>query len=198
MLIRDYNAPNQNELHHKIAALHRTCQRREYDEAARLRKELSQEALQTLRGWGSGELPSTEALQNPNTRDTACGTIAVLCQFGGRLVGDRSRGSEKRSPPDIRPYLRAPRPSRNFLKTEAERIFVIWLSVAWLEATGKRPAATARHADAGRKVGPFARLVHECLQLIGIKNADVVELINGLDRRRRDAKRKAPLSTINS
>jgi hypothetical protein len=64
------------------------------------------------------------------------------------------------------------------------------LSLAWVEATGLAPSRTARPRDASRDVGPFARFVRECLSLVGAGNADAVELMNELHRRRNTMERR--------
>ena len=52
-----------------------------------------------------------------------------------------------------------------------------------LRSLGMRPLArvpslTVRRADDSRDIGPFARLVRECLRLVGASYADPVALIN--------------------
>ena len=73
--------------------------------------------------------------------------------------------------------LHAPKKSPHFLKRQAERTFVMWLGIAWTEATGHRPAATANSDNPG----PFAGMVQECLNLVGAPRANAVELINNPD-----------------
>src|SRR5262249_162095 len=84
-----------------------------------------------------------------------------------------------------RPLLYAPELSRHFPKRTAERNFVMWLSMAWLEAVG-RPAPRRAHHFAP---GPFARFVQECFRLLGA-HAHAVELINQLADRRREMERR--------
>jgi hypothetical protein len=87
-----------------------------------------------------------------------------------------------------RPLLYAPDARRHFQKRAAERDFVMWLRLAWAEATGEPPSRTARRAEKSyRDLGPFARFVRECLRLAGAPYAEVVELINRVNRRRRAA-----------
>ena len=49
--------------------------------------------------------------------------------------------------------------------------------------THMTPPRTARRADAGRNLGPFARFVEECLRLVGAGYADPVALINAVGAR---------------
>jgi hypothetical protein len=131
-------------------------------------------------------LPASSDLRDETLRDKACEQIERLCSFGLVPVEGRCRPSGKQSRAVLEPLLHAPEPQRNFSKREAERTFGMLLRVAWVQATGTEPARTAHHAvEYRREVGPFARAVRECLRLIGGVDADPVELINELDRRRR-------------
>jgi hypothetical protein len=131
-------------------------------------------------------LPAPGDLLDESLRDVACETIMSLCSFGGRFVEGRRRPSGKRSRPAFQPFRYAPEPRRNFSKRDAERKFVMLLRITWMIATGTEPARTAHHAQEFRRdEGPFARLVRECLRLVGATKVDPVELINELDRRRR-------------
>jgi hypothetical protein len=183
IFVQEAYVPTRNEVHNEIAELWRAAERRRYDQVAALLKRLSQQACNVLnkRKLRVG-LPSFDALSDPAQRDGACAAIATLCQFGGRSVrGPPSKGSR----PEWRPLLFAPVSRRNFPKRDPERNFVMLLSIAWIEATGTGPSHTARHPNGGRKLGPFAGVVRQCLDLVGAKDADVVELINELHRRRR-------------
>jgi hypothetical protein len=53
----------------------------------------------------------------------------------------------------------------------------MWLRIAWLDATGERQRArtAARTLDI---LGPFAKFVCECLNLVGAKHVDGIALIN--------------------
>jgi hypothetical protein len=83
-------------------------------------------------------------------------------------------------------------PAKRPPKREAERRFVVHLQLAWLEASDKPPPLTANP----QRLGPFARMVRECLKLAGAgydeadkhpKSADfaVADLINEVNKRRR-------------
>jgi hypothetical protein len=176
-----------NDLNHEIGDLLRAAERRRYDEAATLLENLSAESRYLLVDRGARpniriELPTPDALCNPERREAACEAIARLCQFGGESVPGRRRPGGKQSRPTWRPLMYAPKPQRNFPKRDAERNFVMWLSMAWLEATGSAPTPTARYGNEG----PFARFARECLRLIGAPHADVSERLNELHRRRRE------------
>jgi hypothetical protein len=128
-------------------------------------------------------------------RAEACKLLRLMCVSGGRIVEGRSRPSGRKSRA-LQVTLNAPSRRRGFARRDAERQFVMWLQVAYLEATGRRPPRTARHAGPNRKVirkvgGPFVRMVIECLRLVGAPHADAVELIKDLERQRRqsDARR---------
>jgi hypothetical protein len=143
-------------------------------------------------------LPTPGALLDPEQREMARLAIARLCQLGGKYVKGRRRSSGKQSRPTWRPLivaapeprknLPAPKPHKRPPRRDAERNFVMWLQIAWLETTCAKPSLTARHAElplSGRDIGPFARFARECLRLVGAGHVDVVELINELNRRRR-------------
>ena len=73
----------------------------------------------------------------------------------------------------------------------------MWLRIAWLEATGKEASLTADP----RRPGPFARMVQECLKLVGAGHADAVALVNKLNQIRREMNQRSaipPLSANNS
>jgi hypothetical protein len=128
-------------------------------------------------------LPSSSDLRDDALRDQACVAIASAYRIGAQRVEGRRRSSGRRSSPSLRPTLYAPTASKNFLRREAERNFVERISIAWVKSTDKKPPRTARRADAGRGIGPFARLVQECLRLVGASYADPVALINEVGAR---------------
>src|SRR5262249_49154120 len=122
------------------------------------------------------ELPAPEGLRD-TTQQKACDIVLKLCQYGGSYDEGRRRRWH--------PLLSAPKLSKNFPRRDAERDFVMWLQVAWLAATDKRPSLAANP----KRPGPFARMVRKSLELIGAGHADAVGLINELNRRRRIQKR---------
>ena len=193
---RDARIPTGNDLHAEIGELHRAADRQRYDEVFGLLESLSPAARALLQDRAARigiELPPSDGLHDPERREEACQAcqaITRLSQFGGRWAEARRRPSGKQSRPVWRSLLWASEPRRNFRKRNAERDFVMWISVAWQEAVGTPPTRTARHSDASRDVGPFAKLVSECLQLVGAGDADVVELLNEMDRRRREMERR--------
>jgi hypothetical protein len=212
MFVLESRIPTRNDLHREIAALYQAASRRNFDRAGQLRDMLSPEALAIIRVPDTAELneasahveakadrrrhrssrvperfvlPAAAELRDPMLRDQACAMIASLCRIGGRQVEGRTRRSGKRSSPTLRPELNAPAPSRNILRREAERNFVKRISIGWCKATGKEPPRTARRAGAERDIGPFARLVRECLRLLGASYADPVALINEVPNERK-------------
>ena len=176
--------PTVNELYIEIASLHRAAGRRAYDRLAILLERLSPKARNLLNGRAARpsigtKLPPPEALRDDVKREAACELVEMLCCTGGHYIEGRRRPSGKRSR-TWRPRLYAPEPRRHVPRREAERGFVMWLRMAWLEATGVRPTMTANHSNPG----PFARMVGECLRLVGAPYADAIGLINQLDRLR--------------
>ena len=174
LFVRESCIPTNNEVRNEIASLHDAAERRAYKEAARRLNVLSLEARAIL---GNG-LPTATDLGDDVLRDCAAAALASLCRSGGQRVEGRRRSHGKRSPSSVRPYFYAPTASKSFLRRKAERNFVERISIAWCETIGKKPPRTARRADAGRDIGPFARLVRECLRLVGATHADPVALIN--------------------
>jgi hypothetical protein len=174
-----------------------------FESLAKARENLSVEATELLNSHGTTELPSPNALRDVKQREAACRVIAELCSFGGSFVSGRRRPTGKRSRHHLRPLLYAPERSSGFAKRDAELNFIERLGFVWKEATGKSPPRTARHidkppttlgeqAEARRRararhttLGPFPGFAKDCLTLAGVRDADVVELINELDRRRR-------------
>jgi hypothetical protein len=199
--------PNSNQVRAEIRALYRSAARRDFGSLAELLENLSDPARlllsrrhrpaavhsvpavagqpdrprrSAIRPRVERGLPAPADLRDPMHREHACVAVERLCLLGGRYADGRRRPSGRRSRPNWQPELYAPPPSRHFAKRAAEREFVTLLRFAWLEATGKQPARTARHDSPG----PFARLVDECLRLVGAPYADAIELINDLHRRR--------------
>jgi hypothetical protein len=193
---RDAREPNDNELHAEIAALHKVAERRDFEQVAQLLAALSPPAREQLKNRGKWQgrkfsLPTPKALREPRLREGACTAVARLCRTGGGYVEGRLRPSGKRSL-TWRWRLYAPEPRSHFPKRQAERDFVMWLRLAWLEAVGEAPSATVNpgrgklQQNGSREPGgPFARMVCECLRLVGAPHADAVGLLNELARRRR-------------
>jgi hypothetical protein len=207
---RKSREPNDNEMRLEIESLCGAAERRDYDQVAMLIESLScttrnlllnyaywqhDETATTLASpkpngprrrrpisaqWTNVPLPRPETLRDEASRDKACATVVKLCQCGG------TRGAR-----GWRWYLRAPKPQRNFPKRDVERGFVTLLTIAWTEATGEMPSPTA---DPGCP-GPYARMVKECLRLVGAGHADAVGLLNSLHECRRKMKAR-PARTL--
>lgn len=174
-------APNENKLHGEIAALNTAAQHKRYGQVADLLEKLSPKAIGLLsKRRLSLELPTSADLREPRRRQLACEAVFRLSQYGGGYVEGRRRPSGKRSR-TWRPLLVAPEPQRHVLKREAEQNFVMFLQIAWVDATGSEPSLTA----SATKPGPFARMVTECLKLVGANHANAAGLINRLHSRRK-------------
>jgi hypothetical protein len=197
---RDAREPNDNKLHAEIASLHKAAERHDYERVSKLLAALSPRSRERLNdrakrlGFG---LPTSEALHDPELREEACISVARLCCTGGGYVDGRLRRSGKRSR-TWRWRLYAPGPRSHFPKRQAERDFVMWVRLAWLEAVGEAPSATVnpgrgklRPNGSREPGGPFARMICECLRLVGASHADAVGLLNELARRRRLSRRNS-------
>ena len=185
---QEARAPTVNELRAEIAALYAAAERKRCGQVADLLEKLSSKARELLSTRSTRlnlELPTSDDLRDPPQQQNASEAVLRLCQFGGRYVEGRRRPSGKRSR-TWRPYLVAPEPRRHVPKRDAELNFIMWLQIGWLEATGKRPSLAANP----NRPGPFARMVRECLELVGASHADAVGLINELNERRR---KKSPV-----
>jgi hypothetical protein len=183
--------PNENDVHSEIARLHQAAHFRRYEESFKLVKNLSAQALSLL---NRRNLPDTALLLDPSPltdparQRRASEKLAALCRTGAKLKKGRKRPGDppERENEDPRetfaPDLYAPPASRHFEKRAAERTFLMWLHIAWLEATGERQRAhtAARTPDI---LGPFAKFVCECLKLVGAEDVDGVALINEVKER---------------
>jgi hypothetical protein len=207
--MREVAEPTPKELHKEIKTLYDAAMKQQYEQAALLRKQLSAKTRGSLNDRADRiglTLPSPEDLCDSARRDEACATIAKLCRIGGDWIEGRKRPFGKRSATTCKPLLCAPsgppelaalkhRSPRNFSKRDAERNLVMWLGLAWLEATGVPPPRTADR----RNLGPFARLVREVLQLASGQNhseSAVAERINELNTRRRKMEARLPGSQV--
>jgi hypothetical protein len=156
--------------------------------SSKLREEMTHRGTLTgFRNMNRGApvtLPSAAVMSDPAKRDAACRLVELMCVRGGSVVQGRRRPSGKRSR-TWRITLDAPPPRRHAARRDAERDFVMWLQIAYLEATGRHPPRTARHGGDHRKPGPFVRMIAKCLCLVGAPHADAVGLINDLERQRR-------------
>jgi hypothetical protein len=100
------------------------------------------------------------------------GTRAI--KWAPRLyLPGRDRQEEQLLTVEQRKQIKRRRPP----KRQAERNFVWWLGMAYLEATGEEPPKTAKLDN----LGPFGRLVKACLERIGIKEPFAERRIDELD-----------------
>jgi hypothetical protein len=183
--IRDVRVADDNAVHHEIEALYRAAHRRRYEEAAEQIEGLSNRTRDFIKKrcarpsvpW---RLPRADALRHSATRDDACLAIVSLLRVGGRWQEGRRRPGGKRSMTFVA-ALHAPKLQKHPPKRRAERDFIMWLQVAYAEATDQLPPLTANP----ERPGPFARMAKACLRQLGMEAADVVELINELHRRAR-------------
>jgi hypothetical protein len=194
----DAHEPDVNQVHDEIDALWKAvnpAKPPQWEAMASAFEALSPRTRDLLADRGSRpsvalSLPTPESVRDPEQREALREIIARLCSMGRERVKGRIRPGGKQSHPTWRSVLYAPDKQKNFPKRKAERDLVMWLQIAWLDAVGEKPAQTARHADSGRKLGPFARMAKECLHLVGALDADVVELINELRHRRSEMERR--------
>jgi hypothetical protein len=125
------------------------------------------------------QLPSPDEVTNSETYDNICDRIFALCSIGRRREHGRDRGKGKQST-TIKIEYYAPKPTRHPQKREAEITFIMWVQVAWTEATGSLPSLGASY----ERQGPFVRLITEFFHWLGVNEASPVELINKLNAQR--------------
>jgi hypothetical protein len=203
--IRDTRATSDNKVHREIdellraadhAVKRRKCKDAAYEDVAKQVERLSERTRKLLnkrsaRPTVALEMPDPEAFRDLARRDEACETIAKLCRIGAFKKKGRRRADGKQSITMVN-ILHAPELQQHPARREAQLNFVMWLRVAYVEATGEQPSLTAN----AERPGPFARMVQACLDEIRA-SADAVALLNELQRRKKGKKQAGPLSGQN-
>jgi hypothetical protein len=161
--------PRELVMRDEIRGLYSAADRRRYRETARRISQLTPQTRVFIKKRGDRPtvrlaIPNTQAFNDPASRDEACETIVRLLCVG------MERG---------KPLLHAPQPQPRPPRRKAELDLVMWLEVAYLEATGMMPPRTANP----NRPGPFARMVQTYLDRIA-PGANAVEMLNELHRRR--------------
>jgi hypothetical protein len=188
--IRAASIPSDNTVHREIKGLYSAAARRRHAEVAkridalskRTRDFINKRSARPSIRW---KIPAAAALRDEAKRDDACEAIVSLLRIGGRWEQGRRRPSGKRSMSFI-PEFYAPKLQKHSPKRKAERDFVMWMQLAYLNVTEQSPPHTAHHVNRG----PFARMVKACLHLVGAQAADAVELINELQWQRRQMRKR--------
>jgi hypothetical protein len=172
-------AADANTVHREIARLHAAAQHRRFAAAAAALTGLSSPARDHLRQRDPRlpPLPQPADLLDPAKREKARAAVIGRCEIGGRRMPGRKRPSGRQSS-TWKPELWAPKLNPHPEIRAAERAFIMWLQVAWIEATGKKVPVTAHRNNPG----PFARLAQIVLSRLGVPHADVAQLINDLKR----------------
>jgi hypothetical protein len=166
--------PSDPAMRDEIRALYSAASRHRYKEAAARISRLSAQTRAILKKRGDRRsiglvIPEPEAFTDPARRDEACETIVRLLRVGGMKGG---------KPILYEPQVRSRPPRR-----DAERTLVMWLEVAYYEASGKtKPTFTADPGVA--RPGPLTRLVQAVLDRVAGPGVNAVEMINELHRRR--------------
>ena len=163
----DKAIPSARAVRDEIKALYSAANRYRYKETATRISKISERtrALLKTRGDRLGlAIPESEALRNRASQDDACETIVRLLRIGIEYG---------------KPLLYAPEPPRRPPRRKAELDFVMWLEVAYVEATGMPPT----HMANPDRPGPFACMVQACLKKIA-PGANAVGLLNKLHQRR--------------
>ncbi len=153
--------------------------------ARRLLRE--RDARLASRRGGRARLPGVAALANPASARAAAADLCDLVAMGAILKPGRQRPGRKEPTPIAAPIVLVPKVGRGRPSNEAARVLVMWLAIAWLEATGREPSLSA-HPD---KPGPFVRLVKAVLSVVGAPHIDAVELVNWYGEQRKTPKKLA-------
>jgi len=175
--VADMANTSDRAMRDQIQALYSAAVRHRYKETATRINKLSERTRAFLKGRGDRRsvgvaIPEPEVLRDRASRDQACEAVVRLLRVG--MVGGKAILYEPTP---------QPRPSRR----KAELDLVMWLRVAYLEATGMPPTRTANP----NRPGPFARMVQTCLDKI-TPGANAAEMLNKLDRRRKLKSGTAP------
>ena len=110
---------------------------------------------------------------NCSARLTSTEDLLSLASCGGRITKGRFRPSGRQSISTFNPIIWAPNVRRGRPNELAGRSLLMWLAIAYHEATGKRVPRRANH----NSKGPFVRFVETCLRRMRARH-DAVGLIN--------------------
>jgi len=192
MYARQAATPSPNELHREITKLHRLAEQAKYPLLAAaveamtpstrtLIEKRRAHTCERMPGW---RIPSPAEISDLATCTAAAQGLPALIEVGGKWTAGRMRPSGRRSR-SWRPSLHAPPASRAEPRRAAERDFVMWLQVA-VKKAGVCVPLTAHY----EKPSPFARMVGECLRLIGATGSAnavwlAVQLVNELHAAKR-------------
>jgi hypothetical protein len=195
--ISEASAASDNQVHHEVDELLRAADRAPkrhknkdaaYEDVAKRVERLSERTRELLNERSTRaaalEMPHPEAFRDIARRDEACEAIARLCRIGACTEEGRRRPGGKRSM-TVFSMLHAPELQQHPARRKAELNFVMWLRMAYLEATREHPSLTANP----ERPGPFARMVQLCLDEVKA-GANAVEMLNELQRRSKGKKQE--------
>jgi hypothetical protein len=187
LYVKRLQEPNVNQIHREISALHKAALRRDFQALACNIRSLSEQARHFLMIKSQTALiPSKADFEDPAKCEEAAAIVELLCVRGGEVQMKKRRdGRQYRT---LTWKIAGSNPTRTPQKRSAERDLAMWLQVACLEATGRTPGLSA-HPD---NPGPFARLLRSCLDMIGAKHVDAIELINSLNKQRKRSRGSNP------
>ncbi len=129
------------------------------------------------------DIPTPQAILAADTRRAAVEQFRRVLSFGGGWVEGRARPGGKRSW-EFQPLLRVPQGiQRGRPRSNADREFIQWLPVAYVEVTNRAPPRTAQFEKAFQ--GPFPKFVQRCFELLGAPTGNVTRLLNQYGAARR-------------
>jgi hypothetical protein len=200
LFVGDASTATDNEVHYEVDGLLRAAERAvrarkrkdvAYEDVAVRIERLSERTRTLLNDRGWARLPVPQVLRDSAGQCAACEIVARLCRIGACWQEGRRRPGGKQSMTMLS-VLHAPMLQQHPARREAQLNFVMWLRLAYLEATGTPPPPTAH---AGRP-SPFAKMVQVCLDKLQA-GANAVEMLNELHQRRNEIELRQRLSRQN-
>jgi hypothetical protein len=181
-------------LRDKLEQLYQLCSRAKHggDRAAgalcRAVDAAPPEVWEWLDKFSSDSMPMPEEILDRATREKAVQQLHLVLSYGGKMVDGRKRKTTKRKSGRSRsfePLIRVPlNIPRNRPRSQAEREFLLHLTIDYQQATGNLPPNTVH----SQKPGPFLRFIRRCFELAGGKSGSIPELINERGKIRRRQK----------
>jgi hypothetical protein len=199
--IRDANTLSDDDIRREIEELYRAADRGDGEKTAELVRVMSKQTRAFLNKRAIRirlKIPKPSAFLDRARRRAACETLRRLLSQGGKwesgrwvplLYVPKQQLSRKRARAMVQDAkrrgvkIKVRRPKR-----QAERDFIMFLQVDYLNATGREPPVTARKSGTGAGdpvPGPFARFAQRCLDLLGADKADATGQINELQALRK-------------
>ncbi len=112
-------------------------------ELAPISRDWIDQQAQYLRSTGRAIDISVESVADPTNRDAALRHLSWCLSSGGKNVEGRNRPSGRRSAPKLEPVLISPMVRRGAPAKVQEQMLIMWLQVAYNDASGTMPGLSA-------------------------------------------------------